>query len=215
VLTAALLILPAAAARFWTEWLGAMLLLSAMFGAVIGAAGTMASAQGNGMPTGPMIVLAGAVVFLAAMLLARRRGLIAKALAEHRSRQRVDEQKLLLAAHAIAARGEQPRMTFSSLLNHMAVSAGRLQTLLQRAIRDGLLQRVDSADTDTWSFTDSGLRRAAAVTRAYRLWRLFLTEYPDSTSLFANLDVEQIDELLPSEMVAELQAKLGPTDLGR
>jgi len=101
VLTAALLILPAAAARFCTEWLGAMLLLAALFGALAGATGTIVSA-GGGVPTGPMIVLAGASIFLATMLFAPQRGILARILDERRSRQRVDEQKLLRACHEMA-----------------------------------------------------------------------------------------------------------------
>jgi manganese/zinc/iron transport system permease protein len=205
VLTAALLILPAVAARFWTQWLGAMLVLSALFGALIGAAGTLASARGAGLPTGPMIVLAGAVVFLVTMLFARQRGLIAKAVAEYRSRRRVDEQKLLLAAYSIAAPPAQPHVTFEALSNTIAQSAGRLRSLLRRAERGGLLE---PAGADTWRLTGPGLRRAAAVTRAHRLWRRFFIDYPDSVSLFAELDVERIEEHLSGEMVAELEAKL-------
>ncbi|HEV3339906.1 MAG TPA: iron chelate uptake ABC transporter family permease subunit [Pirellulales bacterium] len=205
VLTAALLILPAVAARFWTQWLAGMLVLSALFGALIGAAGTLASARGAGLPTGPMIVLAGAVVFLVTMLFARQRGLIARALAERRSRRRVDEQKLLLAAYSIAATPAQPSFTFDALLITMTLSAGRLRGSLQRAESARLTERTGS---DTWRLTVAGLRRADAVARAYRLWRRFLTDYPDSVSLFADLDVERIDEHLPGEMVAELESKL-------
>jgi manganese/zinc/iron transport system permease protein len=201
VLTAALLILPAVAARFWTEWLAAMLVLSALFGAVIGAAGTLASTRAGGMPTGPMIVLVGASLFLVTLLFARRRGLIAKAFAEHRSRQRLDEQKLLLAAQVVVS----PSFTVDALLTRIAVSPRRLGRLLQRAARSGLLE---PAGTDTWRLTDHGFQKAAAVARAHRLWQQFFTDYPESVSLFTDLDVEQIDEQLSGEMVAELEAKL-------
>jgi manganese/zinc/iron transport system permease protein len=204
VLTAALLILPAVAARFWTEWLGAMLVLSALFGAVIGAAGTLASAGGPAMPTGPMIVLAGAGLFLATMLFARRRGLIARALAGRRSRRRLDEQKLLLSAHALTSPAS-PFFAFDALLSRIAVSPRRLHGLLRSAEAAGLLT---PSGPDTWRLTADGSRRAAAVTRAHRLWQRFFIDYPDSVSLFADLDVERIDQQLSSEMVAELENKL-------
>ncbi|HQU41287.1 MAG: hypothetical protein B7Z73_03175 [Planctomycetia bacterium 21-64-5] len=205
VLTAALLILPATAARFWTDRLGVMLALSAVFGAIIGTAGTFVSATGSRLPTGPTIVLSGAVVFLSAMLFARRRGLIAKALAEHRSRRRIDEQKLLIAVGAITVEREMPSCTLASLLSQASLPAGRLRALLRRAETEGLLRRLDLQDSESWRLTDAGLRRAAAVARAHRLWRMFLTEYPESVSLFSDLDVEKIDELLPSEVLAELE----------
>ena len=78
VLMAALLILPGAAARFWTDRLGPMLALAAGFGLVIGLSGTAISARYAGMPAGPIIVLSGSGVFLLSMLLAPRRGLLGR-----------------------------------------------------------------------------------------------------------------------------------------
>ena len=202
VLTAALLILPAAAARFCTEWLGAMLLLSALCGALAGATGTIISA-GGGVPTGPMIVLAGASLFLASMLFAPHRGILARLRDERRSRQRVDEQKLLRACHEIVLSADV--ITLHALEDRLSVSPLRLRALLRQAEGRRLLQRDEN---DTWRLTDVGRGRAAAISRAHRLWSLFLTEYPDSVSLFADLDVERIDEVLPNEMVTELEKKL-------
>ena len=63
VLMAALLIIPAAAARFWTDRLETMLFLSAAFGLIIGAAGTLASSHYSRLPAGPVIVLVGTALF--------------------------------------------------------------------------------------------------------------------------------------------------------
>lgn len=82
VLMAALLILPAAAARFWTDRLGAMLILSAVLGAGIAACGTAASSRFSLSPAGPVIVLVGAAVFIVSMLLAPRHGAVAGWLAD-------------------------------------------------------------------------------------------------------------------------------------
>ena len=79
VMMTALLILPAAAARFWTERLDVMLTIAAVFGATAGIAGTAVSASyAIALPAGPSIVLAGAALFLASILFAPRRGVIAR-----------------------------------------------------------------------------------------------------------------------------------------
>ncbi len=57
ILIAALLIIPPVSARYWTHSFKTMLLLSALFGGVSGAVGTIISALGSGWPTGPFIVL--------------------------------------------------------------------------------------------------------------------------------------------------------------
>ena len=78
VLMAALLITPAVTARYWTERLGVMVVLAGLIGAFSGAAGTLISALGNNLPTGPLCVLAATAVFLFSIVFAPGRGLIAK-----------------------------------------------------------------------------------------------------------------------------------------
>jgi len=78
VLTAALLVTPAVAARYWTRRLPVMLVLSGLFGAASGAAGTVASAVGPRLPTGPLIVLAATALFLVSLVAAPERGLLAR-----------------------------------------------------------------------------------------------------------------------------------------
>lgn len=76
VLMSAVLIAPAAAARQWTDRLGTMLLLAALFGASSGVAGALVSVSGEDVPTGPTIVLCMSGLVALSLLLAPRRGLI-------------------------------------------------------------------------------------------------------------------------------------------
>lgn len=80
VLVAALLITPAVSARYWTDRLGIMTVLSGLFGALSGAAGTWISAGTEQLPTGPLSVLAATTVFVCSVLFGPRRGLLAKLL---------------------------------------------------------------------------------------------------------------------------------------
>jgi manganese/zinc/iron transport system permease protein len=79
VLMAAMLITPAAAARFWTERLDRMVLLAGLYGGAAGAIGTGLSTLAPRMPTGPLIVLAATALFLFSFFFAPRRGLVARA----------------------------------------------------------------------------------------------------------------------------------------
>jgi manganese/zinc/iron transport system permease protein len=80
VLVAALLVTPAAAARCWTDSLALMVLLSGLFGALSGAAGTVFSTFVPNLPTGPVTVLAATLLFAGSALFAPRRGLFARKL---------------------------------------------------------------------------------------------------------------------------------------
>lgn len=78
VLMAALLITPAVTARYWTQRLSVMVVLSGLFGGLSGIAGTLLSTAGNNLPTGPLCVLSATVLFVISLLLAPERGVLAR-----------------------------------------------------------------------------------------------------------------------------------------
>ncbi len=82
VLIVALVVVPPATARFWTDSLGRMVALSAVFGGSACYIGAVCSAALPDLPTGAMIVLVAFGQFLTSLLLAPRRGALAK-LAQH------------------------------------------------------------------------------------------------------------------------------------
>ncbi len=77
VLIIALLITPAAAARFWTERLERMTGIAAGIGGLSGGIGAALSAALPDMPAGAVIVLVATTFFLASLLFGTARGLIA------------------------------------------------------------------------------------------------------------------------------------------
>jgi manganese/zinc/iron transport system permease protein len=94
ILMASMLILPAAAARFWTDRFGGLLVLSAVFGAASGVVGTALSAQFQKLPAGPIIILTGTALFLISVFFAPRRGLIARALEQLKFRRDLRSGKI-------------------------------------------------------------------------------------------------------------------------
>ena len=78
VLMIALLVTPAAAARQWTRSLGGMVSVAALIGGTCGVVGSIVSASVSGMPTGPIIVLTGVVIFIVSLIAAPHRGLMGR-----------------------------------------------------------------------------------------------------------------------------------------
>ncbi|MEY8353187.1 iron chelate uptake ABC transporter family permease subunit [Lachnospiraceae bacterium 54-53] len=76
ILMSAMLITPAVAARQWTNKLWVMVVLSALFGAVSGAAGTAASSLVQKLPTGPAIVVCVSIIVVVSVLFAPGRGVL-------------------------------------------------------------------------------------------------------------------------------------------
>jgi manganese/zinc/iron transport system permease protein len=76
VLVIALLIIPPVAARFWTEKVDRMMLISGVIGAAAGFVGTALSASIPNLPTGPIMVLVATTIFTVSMFFAPRRGVL-------------------------------------------------------------------------------------------------------------------------------------------
>lgn len=91
VLMAALLITPAVAARYWTERLGLMVILSGLFGAFSGFVGTYLSTMGSNLPTGPLSVLAATVLFVISLFFAPKRGLVIKLIRQSSMKQKIQK----------------------------------------------------------------------------------------------------------------------------
>jgi len=89
ILMAALLIIPAVSARYWTNAFGTMLALSALFGGGAGVAGAYVSTLESGWPTGPFIVIAAAGIFLVSFLFGLRKGLLLKAMQRREQMRRL------------------------------------------------------------------------------------------------------------------------------
>jgi manganese/zinc/iron transport system permease protein len=207
VLVAALLIIPAAAARFWTDRLEILLLLSAVFGLSIGVVGVIPSSLVPSLPGGPPIVLAGTGVFLGSVLFAPRRGAIARLRANRRFRRNVADQVALRVLYGII----EPQLpaaaavTPAQVQQHKPWSERETRATFDRLEREGLLARAGERG---WRLTPAGLERARSVTRAFRLWELLLTEHAETAGNYADLDVETLERRLPRELIVSLEAKL-------
>lgn len=95
ILMAALLITPAIAARYWTESLGKMVVISGVFGAISGMAGTLISTLREGLATGPFIVVTATALFLISMLFAPQRGFVTKRIKRILRDKQIREKQML------------------------------------------------------------------------------------------------------------------------
>lgn len=89
ILMAALMIIPAVSARYWTKQFFTMLLLSALIGGFSGAVGTFITAVGSGLPTGPFIVVVAASLFVISLLFGKEKGIIIRYTTHRRHQQAV------------------------------------------------------------------------------------------------------------------------------
>lgn len=100
ILMAALMIIPAVSARYWTKHFSRMLLIAACIGGLSGAAGTLITAMRSGLPTGPFIVVIAASIFVISLLFGKEKGIFIRYL-EHRKQQKVMTEHPSYAAREV------------------------------------------------------------------------------------------------------------------
>lgn len=207
IMIAALLILPAATARFWTDRLSWLLGLSALLGAGAGLTGAWLSSRSEQLPAGPVIVLCGTSAFVLSALLAPRRGILGRLLVRRRLRWQLDDQTLLRILFDLTELElpDRPVLDVETLLKRRSWSPAELQRLLQRAEQAGY---VNGVAPGKYVLTERGLAAAAAVARDHRLWQLFLTDYPDLATGLLTFSGTSPETILPAASVEELRSKL-------
>lgn len=221
VLTAALLIIPAAAARFWTDHLPRVVLLSMVFGVAAALGGSALSATlpvpssglSRGWPTGPMIVLSAVIVFLVSMLVAPRRGVIAEAVRRTRLRRRIALQNLLRGVYELGERRGKADGDWDAA--EIVCDGMNTRGTIGRAIRaargKGFVRSAAGgrgASRQRFTLTGSGLVEAAQMARTHRLWELFLIHHADIAPDHVHRDADELEHLLPPSILAELQERM-------
>ena len=202
ILMVALLITPPAAARFWTDRLGVMFALSAAIGAISGCAGTVVSALFSGLPSGPMIVLTGAAVFVLSLVFGSARGVLVRARRRAALNRSVDRQRLLRALHE--AGGGGAGLAAGGLARDLGWSPRGLGRAVRRAASDGLVE----GDGARVRLTGPGRDEAVRVVRQHRLWELYLETHADAAPGRIDRGAAAIGDVLGPDVVAELESLL-------
>lgn len=94
ILMAALMITPAVSARYWTKTFAMMLLLSALFGGISGAVGTLITALWSGLPTGPFIVVVASSLFIFSLLFGKEKGIVLRFIEQSRQRKTIEAREV-------------------------------------------------------------------------------------------------------------------------
>ncbi|MGQ9575115.1 MAG: metal ABC transporter permease [Thermoguttaceae bacterium] len=222
VLMAAMLILPAATARFWTQRLGRMLILAGLLGGLTGAIGVLLSAgliaawlgfdplafgpSPRGLPPGPLIVLCGAIGFLFSVFFAPQRGLLARLARALRLRLAIGQENLLRSLYELSEPqvAQRPAIPVARLLERRAWGAGWGRWLVWLAARLGLVQRT----ADRIRLTEPGLVRARQLVRAHRLWELFLIRGADIAPDHVDRDADLVEHVLGPQTLVALERGL-------
>jgi manganese/zinc/iron transport system permease protein len=158
VLMSAMVVAPAAAARQWTDRLGWMVILAALYGALAGVAGTLVSSLGSGLSTGPVIVLCAGIIVAVSLLFAPNRGLVWNWIARQRRRRRLQTDQVLANLYRLATQHRDPSHAHAARV--IGVTGARPQAVeasLAALAASGL---VREATPGQWALTPVGVDQA-------------------------------------------------------
>lgn len=206
VLMAAMLITPAAAARFWTNDLKKMMILSAIFGAVSGLLGAYISFIAPSMPTGPWMVVVSSLIAFFSFFFAPEVGIISRSKMQKNRSRVILEENVLKIFYQYGERNDFGLgITLSELLEVRPMKAELLKKALRILIRKNLLIEK----SDTWHLSKEGISKGARVVKLHRLWELYLTQYADMAPQHVHENAELMEHIITPELEMELERQLG------
>ncbi len=202
VLMAAMLITPAAAARFWTNNLNRMVFSSALFGGISGVIGTFFSSLAPRIPTGPVMVLTATLFFLISAIAAPKRGLLAKWLLHRRNSRQADEQHILRAMIELQEQRQgDGQITIPELSDHLKIFEKELRRDIKLLQRKRFILKKD----DHVKLTESGEAEAIQIVKTHRLWEHYLVHRAKLQPDHVHRDADQMEHILPRHILEELE----------
>ncbi len=225
LLVVAMLITPAASARFWTNRLNRMLPISAFIGGFSAFTGVVLSALFPKLATGAIIVLVASFCFMMSLLLGRRGGVIVKMRSYFKLQKRIGRDDLLRAFYEVIEMDtgeaskdlfeknlETNKVKIEQLLNRRSWSMKRVKRLLKSAVRNDLVINISE---NSYRLTADGIRHAQETVRNHRLWEIYLIRYAEFGSAHVDQLADQIEHVVDAEVLQELEKSLreDPTHL--
>jgi manganese/zinc/iron transport system permease protein len=205
VLAVAMLIIPAASARYWARNVPSMLVVAALIGCLSGWLGATVSALIPRMPTGPIIVLICGFWFLVSFIFGRYDGIIMSQLVRVRLNRRVAMQHLLRAMWETFEKKQERTISVETIVSERSWNKAFVERQLRRARSRGYVSKRDAA---SWRLTDQGAGEANRIVRNHRLWEVYLINYADIAPSHVDRDADMIEHVLGSDMVHKLETLL-------
>ena len=204
ILVIALLIIPAASARFWTDDLTTMALLAGGFGGFAGAVGALGSALAPKWPAGAVIVLANSLLFALSFTFGKARGLVVRWRARRALQKKISRQHLLRAIYELAEESDSDEVAWDLVFAERSWTQAGLRREVDQAKSQGLVAESQGK----LRLTSEGLPKAARMVRNHRLWETYLITHADIAPSHVDRDADMVEHLLDKELIAELESLL-------
>ncbi len=205
VLMSAMLIAPAAAARFWTNNLSVMMVVSILFTTISTILGCGVSYAFEGMPTGPWIVMIMSFLAILTFLFAPQKGSVNKYFRDRMNWSRIEKENILKKLYQI---GEVKNDFFQPIFlpevannRHTEI---KISQILKKLKNDGFVIKTKG----NWYLSAEGKAKGQKMIKLHRLWEFYLTEKVHIAPDHVHDNSEMMEHIISPEMEEKLEKAL-------
>jgi len=214
ILMSALILTPAAAARFWTHKLPLMLVLATGFSIIAGVGGAFVSYSQSGMPTGPWVVLFLSIIIAASILFSPRKGIISRYNQSRANRLKILHENILKAIYQFHERkGNVSQLDLKLSVSELIKIRNFETTVLLRGIKRLKSSGHLDGNNETYFLTEEGKKESKRIVRLHRLWEQYLLKRTTIDTDHVHSGAEAIEHIITPELEIELEKELGITGI--
>lgn len=209
ILVIALLIIPAAAARFWTDRVSVMAVLAGAVGAASGYLGAATSAAIPNLPAGAIIVLTAGAFFVMSMVFGAKKGLIVHLIRMRRFARTLAIHRFLVTSFRMSAGPAEghPAQTID-VRSLREMRAGRRFAFLRTVWLARRRRLIERSGPSSIRLTETGMTAARDAARNHELQHLYLRAFPEHAQGLHQRDEEHIEDFVSADVLAILHAEL-------
>lgn len=205
LMVSAMFIIPVVVARFWTNTLHHLIVLSVVISIISGYVGGLLSANSVQYPTGAVIVAVMEVFFIFSVIFGAQKGILIKFIdnllfsikmqSEHMLRILYEYIESSTTESENRDRLKEQSIMLSEIQNITYHSSFKLQLLLRYMEIRHLVVTIG----DYITLTDKGESEARRVLRNHRLWEAYLLYYTDATPETVDYSADKVEHVLGEE----------------
>jgi len=205
VLMSALLITPAASAKFWTHKIHVLAILAVLISGASGVLGSAISYSSKGMPTGPWIVVVVSLVAIFSAFLGSESGLLKGYRLRRQNNVKILRENTIKLFFALQnLNKKQSKFSLAEISQNSKMALSTLKRGLNLLVNDDLINK----DSSGYGVTKKGSEEAKAIVRKHRLWELYISKYMNLKPDHVHDDAEGIEHVITPEIEKELEELL-------
>lgn len=205
VLMSAMLITPAAAARFWTHHIKPMIWIAVGFNIAASGIGAYISYRFEGMPTGPWIVICLSILALFSFSFAPNKGWVYQWYIQRKHYRKIQFENILKFLYKHQENKSAPYLGCESkVLFEKFNQTWSLPFYLIQLKYNGFIKK----EKNHFQLTNEGLRKGQHITRLHRLWEMYLTKELNIPIDHVHDNAEAVEHIIGPELESKLDQEL-------